>query len=82
MIDHLCKPDVIGDTIVVSLDCLQLQAGTSWQVDAGHLTCGNSTTATISPSTAKINLGFSPNKNMTNSSWKLSLVSQKLQRND
>jgi hypothetical protein len=50
--------------------------------DAGHLTCGNSMTATISPSTAKINLGFSPNKNMTNSSWKLSLVSQKLQRND
>jgi hypothetical protein len=32
MIDHLCKTDVIGDTIVVSLDCLQLQAGTSWQV--------------------------------------------------
>ncbi len=32
MIGHLHKTDVIRDTIVVSLDCLQLQAGTSWQV--------------------------------------------------
>jgi hypothetical protein len=32
MIGHLRKTDVISDTIVVGLDCLQLQAGTSWQV--------------------------------------------------
>jgi hypothetical protein len=32
MIGHLHKTDFIGNTIIVSLDCLQLQAGTSWQV--------------------------------------------------
>ncbi len=95
MIGHLRKTDVISDTIVVGLDCLQLQAGTSWQVLshegshvrtyvdwwwASHLWEFNN--HTISPSAMKINLGFSPNNNMTNSSWKLSLISQKLQKND
>jgi hypothetical protein len=32
MIIHLCKTDVVGDTIAVGLECLQLQAGTSWGV--------------------------------------------------
>jgi hypothetical protein len=32
MISHLCKTDVVGDTIAVGLECLQLQAGTSWGV--------------------------------------------------
>jgi hypothetical protein len=29
MISHLRKTDVVGDTIAVGLECLQLQAGTS-----------------------------------------------------
>jgi hypothetical protein len=32
MIGHLRKSDVIGDNLQVELVCLQLQAGTSWNV--------------------------------------------------
>jgi hypothetical protein len=32
MIGHLRKSDVIGNNLQVELDCLQLQAGTSWNV--------------------------------------------------
>jgi hypothetical protein len=32
MIGHLRKTDVVSDTIAVGLECLQLQAGTSWRV--------------------------------------------------
>jgi hypothetical protein len=32
MIGHLQKSDVIGDNLQVELECLQLQAGTSWNV--------------------------------------------------
>ncbi len=32
MIGHLRKTDVVGNTIAVGLECLQLQAGTSWGV--------------------------------------------------
>jgi hypothetical protein len=32
MIGHLRKFDIIGKNLQVELDCLQLQAGTSWNV--------------------------------------------------
>ena len=32
MIGHLRKSDVVGDNLQVELECLQLQAGTSWNV--------------------------------------------------
>jgi hypothetical protein len=32
MIGHLGKTDVVSDTITVGLECLQLQAGTSFKV--------------------------------------------------
>jgi len=32
MIGHLRKSDLVGNTLRVELDCLQLQAGTSWNV--------------------------------------------------
>jgi hypothetical protein len=30
LIGHLRKSDLVGDNLNVELDCLQLQAGTSW----------------------------------------------------
>jgi hypothetical protein len=32
LIGHLWKSDLVGNNISVKLDCLQLQAGTSWRV--------------------------------------------------
>jgi hypothetical protein len=32
LVSHLQKSDLVGDNLSVKLDCLQLQAGTSWQV--------------------------------------------------
>ena len=32
LIGHLRKSDLVGDNLRVELDCLQLQAGTSWNV--------------------------------------------------
>jgi hypothetical protein len=32
LVRHLRKTDVIGDNLRVELDCLQLQAGVSWDV--------------------------------------------------
>jgi len=33
---HLCKDDVVGQTIAVELDSLQIQAGTSWNILSQH----------------------------------------------
>jgi hypothetical protein len=32
LVGHLRKSDLVGDNLRVELDCLQLQAGTSWRV--------------------------------------------------
>jgi hypothetical protein len=32
LIGHLRKTDIVGDNLQVELDCLQLQAGVSWDV--------------------------------------------------
>jgi hypothetical protein len=87
LIGHLRKTDIVGDNLQVGLDCLQLQAGISWDVlsredtliqpyvdKCGHHTCGNSTIVMDSLYTKRTSHGSYHNERMICSSWRLSLI--------
>ena len=94
MISHLHKTDMVGANLQVELNCLQLQAGISWNVLScdGSQVCDyidhccathfvNSMMNMDSQFALMTNLGYSHNDNMISSSWIPSFLSRSPPRN-